>query len=102
MAHQMNMADKSVSELQIKLEAAIQWKHELTDKRRSIQEGMELAQKGIAESSDMGSQHNGEQANLREQIRIYEENLKDIMSLVMTGVPDDKAGKRQLYDMIFK
>ena len=36
------------------------------------------------------------------KVKEYEDNLKDIMKLVMAGIPEDKAGKRELYDAIFK
>ena len=101
---QMDEANLALQEVQAKQDEMVAWKEELLEKQRLVSEDIDKAQKCIAENDFTASATDAadETARLREQMKLYEGNLKDIMGLVMSGIPEDKTGKRQLYDMIFR
>ena len=99
---QLDAADNKITKIQTHLDDAQAWRTSLIDKRSSIRNDIDLAQKNIAElpqSNDPTDK--ADSGEMRSRLKNYEDNLRMLMTLVMKGIPEDVAGKRLLYDTIF-
>ena len=104
---QSDRAADEVEAAQEKLDAAITWQNEINAKKADVQDDIDYAQTRIAENCGGADDADDKgissiHKDLLKKVQAYEENLKDIMAKVMSGIPEDAGRKRELYDTIFK